>query len=60
MESPVEAYPKGEIKVTASVDDDNSFARRQEVLSVPVSGVSCAPFPVPGLTRIQRYYYFEK
>ena len=60
MESPEEAYPKGEIKVTASVDDDNSFARRQEVLSVPVSGVSCAPFPVPGLTRIQRYYYFEK
>ena len=60
MESPVEAYPKGEIKVTASVDDDNSFARRRTVLAVPVSAVSCAPFPVAGLTRVQRYYYFEK
>lgn len=60
MEAPVEANPKGDIAVTASYSEESYYGGRQEVLSVPVSGVSCAPFPVPGLTRIQRYYYFEK
>lgn len=57
LEKPVEAAPAGELRVLA--DYDEYYNRHQLVLTVPVSGKSCAPFPVYGLERVQHYYYFR-
>jgi hypothetical protein len=57
LDKPVEAYPKGEIRVLA--DYEEYYNHQQLVLSMPVSGVSCAPFPVYGLERVQHYFYFR-
>lgn len=58
LDAPVEATPKGTFKVLASYDEEY-YTAHQEVLEVPLSARSCAPFPVQGLTRIQAYYYFK-
>lgn len=58
LDAPVEATPKGTFKVLASYDEEY-HTMHQEVLEVPLSARSCAPFPVQGLTRIQAYYYFK-
>lgn len=57
LDKPVEAYPKGEIRVLA--DYEEYYNRHHLVLSLPVSGKSCAPFPVYGLERVQHYFYFR-
>ena len=57
IDSPVEAAPRGELRVLA--DYDERYNNHQLVLSVPVSARSCAPFPVYGLVRLQHYYYFK-
>ncbi|MHB0996634.1 MAG: choice-of-anchor D domain-containing protein [Elusimicrobiales bacterium] len=57
MDKPVEAYPKGEIRVLA--DYEEYYNRHHLVLTLPVSGKSCAPFPVYGLERVQHYFYFR-
>ncbi|OGR42154.1 MAG: hypothetical protein A2X35_06735 [Elusimicrobia bacterium GWA2_61_42] len=57
MDSPVEANPNGELTVLAS--NDEYYHRQEAVLGVPVTGLSCAPFPAAGLTRLQHYYYFR-
>lgn len=57
LDRPVEAYPKGEIRVLA--DYEEYYNHHQLVLTLPVSGKSCAPFPVYGLERVQHYFYFR-
>ena len=57
LDKPVEAYPKGEIRVLA--DYEEYYNHHELVLTLPVSGVSCAPFPVYGLERVQHYFYFR-
>jgi len=57
LEKPVEALPKGELRVLA--DHEEYYNRQQLVLTVPISGKSSAPFPVYGLERVQHYYYFR-
>jgi|GEM_PF-1851302 len=59
LDTPVEAAPKGAFKVLASYDEEYHTAH-QEVLEVPLSAKSCAPFPVQGLKRIQDFYYHFK
>lgn len=57
IEAPVEAAPKGELRVLA--DYDERYNNHQLVLSAPITAKSCAPFPVAGLVRLQHYYYFK-
>jgi len=57
FDKPVEADPKGELRVLTGVDKYHS--KFQQVLAVPISAKSCAPFPVYGLERVQHYYYFR-
>ena len=57
MESPVETLPRGDLRVFA--DYDEYYHNHQLVLTVPISGKSCATFPVYGLERVQHYYYFK-
>lgn len=57
MDSPVEAAPQGELRVFA--DYKLRYSSNALMLSVPISAKSCAPFPVPGLARLQHYYYFK-
>ena len=57
IDAPVEAAPRGELRVLA--DYDERYNNRQLVLSVPIAAKSCAPFPVTGLVRLQHYYYFK-
>lgn len=57
LEKPVEALPKGELRVLA--DHEEYYNHHQLVLTVPVAGKSCAPFPLAGLERVQHYYYFR-
>lgn len=58
LDSVVEANPKGAFKVSASLNEE-FYTAYQDVLEVPLTARSCAPFPVAGLTRIQSYYYFK-
>ncbi len=57
ISAPVEAAPRGDLRVLA--DYNERFNNHQLVLSVPITAKSCAPFPVPGLVRLQHYYYFK-
>lgn len=57
LEKPVEADPKGEIRVLT--DYNNRLRSRRAVLGIPVQGKSCAEFPVKGLARLQHYYFFR-
>lgn len=58
LDKPVEGELAGKLKVLASFDEYSPTAREQ-VLSAEVSAKTSAPFPVPGLTRLQVYYYFK-
>lgn len=57
LDSPVAAAPKGQLLV---LGDYNEFLKRKlQLSSVTVQAESCAPFPVYGLARIQRYFFFK-
>lgn len=56
MEKPVEAAPKGTLKVRANF---NILHDGQVVAEVPIGAASSAPFPVMGLARVQHYYIFK-
>ncbi len=58
LEKPVEGEPSGKLKVLASFSEYSPTAR-EEVLRAEVKARTTAPFPVPGLTRVQVYYYFK-
>jgi hypothetical protein len=57
LDTPVEAAPAGSLLVLA--DHDEYYNRQVQVMSVPVGARSCAPYPVNGLTRVQRYVFFK-
>lgn len=56
MEKPVEAAPKGTLRVRANF---NILHTGQVVAEVPIGAASSAPFPVMGLARVQHYYIFK-
>lgn len=58
LEKPVEADPKGTIRVLANYS--RVLKTGHAVLDIPVQGKSCATFPVIGLARLHHYYYFKK
>lgn len=58
LEKPVEADPKGTIRVLANYN--KVLKTGHTVLNIPVQGKSCAAFPVMGLARLHHYYFFRK
>lgn len=58
LEKPVEADPKGTIRVLANYN--KILKTGHAVLDIPVQGKSCAAFPLMGLVRLHHYYYFKK
>ncbi|MGD9643066.1 MAG: choice-of-anchor D domain-containing protein [Elusimicrobiales bacterium] len=58
LEKPVEADPKGTIRVLANYN--RILKTGHAVLDIPVQGKSCAAFPLMGLVRLHHYYYFKK